>query len=298
MIYDRIAANKRNSILLFVFFFLFILFLGWIFGEIFAWGYLGLFLAFFLALIMIFSAYYKSDSLVLSISKAKPVIEKEWPHLFHSVEGLAIAAGIPKPKLYMIDDTAINAFATGRDPEHAVIVVTKGAAQRLNRMELEGVIAHEMSHIKNFDIRFMMLVTVMVGTAALLSNIILRSFLWGGMRGNRRSSGGGIGIALIALGLILAILTPVIAQLIKFAISRKREFLADADGALLTRYPKGLADALRKINADQEPLEVANEATENLYISNPFKKKHKSWFKGMFNTHPPVEERIAALDKM
>ncbi len=297
MIYDRIASNKRNSILLFVFFFIFILFLGWVFGEIFAWGYIGIFLAFFIAVIMVFSAYYKSDSLVLSISKAKPVLEKEWPHLFHSVEGLAIAAGIPKPKLYMIDDTAINAFATGRDPEHAVIVVTKGAAQRLNRLELEGVIAHEMSHIKNYDIRFMMLVTVLVGTAALLSNIILRSFLWGGTGGNRKG-GGGIQIALIVLGLILAILTPVIAQLIKFAISRKREFLADADGALITRYPKGLADALRKISVDQEPLEVANEATENLYISNPFKKKHKSWFKGMFNTHPPVEERIKALDAM
>ncbi len=297
MIYDRIAVNKRNSILLFAFFFIFILFLGWIFGEIFGWGLFGLIFAFLLALFLIFISYYKSDSLVLSVSKAKPVKEKEWPHLYHSVEGLAIAAGIPKPKLYMIDDTAINAFATGRDPEHAVIVVTKGAATRLDRLELEGVIAHEMSHIKNYDIRFMMLVTVMVGTAALLSNIILRSFLWGGHSGNRRG-GGGAQLALIALGLIFAVLTPFIAQAIKFAISRKREFLADADGALLTRYPKGLADALRKINADAEPLEVANEATENLYISNPFKKKHKSWFKGMFNTHPPLEDRIAALDKM
>ena len=209
MIYDRIAANKRNSIILFVVFFLFILFLGWVFGEIFAWGYFGIFLAFFLAIIMIFSAFYKSDSLVLSISKAKPVLEKEWPHLFHSVEGLAIAAGIPKPKLYMINDMAINAFATGRDPEHAVIVVTKGAVQRLNRLELEGVIGHEMSHIKNYDIRFMMLVTVMVGTAALLSNIILYSFLWGGAGRSRRGGGsGGIQIAFIVLGLILAILTP------------------------------------------------------------------------------------------
>jgi len=296
MIYDRIAANKRNSIILLVVFFLFNIFLGWVLGEIFGWGYFGIFLAFIISLILIFSAYYKSDSLVLSISKAVPVKENEFPHLFNSVEGLAIAAGIPKPKLYLIDDTAINAFATGRDPQHAVIVVTKGAVQRLNRMELEGVIAHEMSHIKNFDIRFMMLVTVLVGTAALLSNIILRSFLWGGSSGNRKS--GGIQVAFIVLGLILAILTPIIAQLIQFAISRKREFLADADGALLTRYPKGLADALRKISSDSEPLEVANEATENLYISNPFKKKHKSWFKGMFNTHPPIEERIAALDKM
>jgi len=297
MIYDRIAANKRNSIILFVLFFLFNLFLGMVFGEIFGLGYFGIFIAFFIALILIFVSFYKSDSLVLSISQAKEVQEKEWPHLYNSVDGLSIAAGIPKPKLYMIDDPAINAFATGRDPKHAVIVVTKGAAQRLNRLELEGVIAHEMSHIKNFDIRFMMLVTVMVGTAALLSNIILRSFLWGGA-GNSNRKGGGIQIAFIVLGLILAILTPIIAQLIKLAISRKREFLADADGALITRYPKGLADALRKINADVEPLKVASEATENLYISNPFKKNHKSWFKGMFNTHPPIEERIAALDKM
>ncbi|MBU2099740.1 M48 family metallopeptidase [Candidatus Micrarchaeota archaeon] len=297
MIYDRIAANKRNSIILFIVFFLFNIFLGWIFGEILGLGYFGLIIAFIIALVMIFSAFYKSDALVLSISKAKPVLEKEFPHLFHSVEGLALAAGIPKPKLYMIDDTAINAFATGRDPQHAVIVVTKGAATRLNRLELEGVLAHEMSHIKNYDIRFMMLVTVMIGTTALLSNIILRSFLWGGVRGNRRG-GGQLGLILVVVGLVLAILTPFIAQIIRFAISRKREFLADADGALLTRYPKGLADALRKISADVEPLEVANEATENLYISNPFKKKHKSWFKGMFNTHPPLDERIAALDKM
>jgi heat shock protein HtpX len=295
-VYDRISANKRNSILLFVFFFLFNLFLGWIFGEILGLGYFGIFIAFFIALIFIFSAYYKSDSLVLAISKAKPVSEKEFPHLYNSVEGLAIAAGIPKPKLYMIDDTAINAFATGRDPEHAVIVVTRGAVERLNRLELEGVIAHEMSHIKNFDIRFMMLVTVLVGTAALLSNILLRSFLWGGSRSRR--GGGSIQIALILVGLLLAVLTPFIAQAIRFAISRKREFLADADAALLTRYPKGLANALRKIQKDAEPLEVANEATENLYISNPFKKKHKSWFKGMFNTHPPIEERIKALEKM
>ncbi len=298
MIYDRIAANKRNSIILFIGFFLFNIFLGWVFGELLGLGYFGIFFAFFIALIMIVSAYYKSDSIVLSISKAKPVLEKEFPHLYHSVEGLAIAAGIPKPKLYMINDNAINAFATGRDPEHAIIVVTKGAVQRLNRLELEGVIAHEMSHIKNYDIRFMMLVTVLVGTAALLSNIILYSFLWGGVRGGNRRGGGGITIAFIVLGLILAIMTPFIAQIIRFSISRKREFLADADGALITRYPKGLADALRKISADQEPLEVANEATENLYISNPFKKKHKSWFKGMFNTHPPVEERIKALDAM
>ncbi|MFH1663547.1 MAG: M48 family metallopeptidase [archaeon] len=296
MIYDRIAANKRNSILLFAGFFLFNLFLGWVFSEIMGLGYFGIFMAFFIAMALMLLSYYKSDSFVLAVSKAKPVNEKEFPHLYNSVEGLAIAAGIPKPKLFLIDDTAINAFATGRDPQHAVIVVTKGAVQRLNRLELEGVIAHEMSHIKNFDIRFMMLVTVLVGTTALLSNIILRSFLWGGT-GNRRGSGG-IQVAFIVFGLILAILTPIIAQLIQFAISRKREFLADADGALLTRYPKGLADALRKIKADVEPLEVANEATENLYISNPFKEKHKSWFKGMFNTHPPIDDRIKALDAM
>jgi heat shock protein HtpX len=297
MIYDRIASNKRNSILLFIGFFLFNLFLGWIFSEIMGLGYFGIFIAFFIAVFLMFLSYYKSDSFVLAVSQAKPVLENEFPHLYNSVDGLAIAAGIPKPKLYIIDDTAINAFATGRDPKHAVLVVTKGAATRLNRLELEGVLAHEMSHIKNFDIRFMMLVTVLVGTAALLSNIILRSFLWGGGRSERRG-GGQLGIILIVVGLILAILTPIIAQLIRLAISRKREFLADADGALLTRYPKGLADALRKISADVEPLEVANEATENLYISNPFKEKHKSWFKGMFNTHPPIEERIAALDRM
>jgi len=297
-VYGRISSNKRNSIVLFIFFFLLILVLGYIFGLFLGIGYFGVIIAFFIAIFLVVISYYNSDSLVLSISGAREVKPDEYPFLWNSVEGLAIAAGIPKPKLYVIDDTAPNAFATGRSPEKASICVTTGLLSKLNRLELEGVIAHEMSHIKNYDIRFMILVAVMVGVAALLSHIILRAFFWGSYRGGDRKGGGNATIIILVVGLILAILTPIIAQLIKFAISRKREFLADADGALLTRYPKGLADALRKIGADKEPLEAANPATEHLYISNPFKGNMKGFFTNLFNTHPPIQERIKALEAM
>ncbi|MFH1544826.1 MAG: M48 family metallopeptidase [archaeon] len=300
-IYNRIAANKRNSILLFILFFLFVLALGYVFGLFLGIGYFGVIIAFVIAIFLIWISYYKSDSLVLKISRAREVKPNEYPFLENSVEGLALAAGIPKPRLYVIDDSAPNAFATGRNPEKAVICVTTGLLKKLNRLELEGVIAHEMSHIKNYDIRFMILVAVMVGVVALLSHLIIRTFIWGsfyGGRGGGRKGGGGIELAIIAVGIILAILTPIIAQLIRFAISRKREFLADADGALLTRYPKGLADALRKISSDKEELEAANPATEHLYISNPFKGKAKGFFTNLFNTHPPIQERIKALEGM
>jgi heat shock protein HtpX len=219
------------------------------------------------------------------------------------VEGLAIAAGIPKPRCYVIDDTAPNAFASGRNPENAVVVVTTGILQKLNRAELEGVIAHELSHIKNYDILVQTLAVVMVGVIVLMSDWILRTFLWGG-RGRRRSSsekgGGNLGAILIVVALVLAILSPIIAQLLRLAVSRKREFLADADGAMLTRYPTGLASALRKLSADREPLEAANKATAHMYIINPLKdQKHGGGAMAkLFSTHPPIEDRIAALEKM
>jgi heat shock protein HtpX len=234
------------------------------------------------------------------MSKARPVTKEEYPYLYNVVEGLSIAAGIQPPKCYVIDDTAPNAFATGRNPENSVIVVTTGLLDKMNRVELEGVIAHEMSHIKNYDVRLQTLVVVMVGVVALLSDWMRRTFWWGGGRGRKssREKGGSGGAAIIlALALIMAILSPLIAQLIHFAISRKREFLADASGAMLTRYPPGLASALRKIAADKEPLEAANKATAHLYIVNPLKDIGGAVNK-LFSTHPPIEERIAALEKM
>jgi len=257
-------------------------------------------LAAIIACVMTLGSYYSSDKIVLAVSRAKPVIKEDYPHLYNVVEGLAIAAGLPKPRCYIIDDTAPNAFASGRNPKNSVIVVTKGLLQKLNRTELEGVIAHEMSHIKNYDILVQTLAVVMVGIIALLSDWILRSFFWGGGRRRRNSKGSGnAGSILIIVGLILAILSPLIAQLLKLAISRKREFLADANGALLTRYPPGLASALRKLAADKEPLEVANKATAHLYIVNPLKDfKKRARASRLFSTHPPIEERIAALEKM
>ncbi|MFQ6108197.1 MAG: M48 family metallopeptidase, partial [Candidatus Aminicenantales bacterium] len=200
-------------------------------------------------------------------------------------------------RCYIIDDTAPNAFASGRNPQNAVIVVTKGLLEKLNRVELEGVIAHEMAHIKNYDVLVQTLAVVMVGVVALLSDWILRSFFWGGARTKRRSKGGSGAAIFVVVGLVLAVLSPLIAQLIRLAISRKREFLADASGALLTRYPPGLASALRKLAADREPLEAANKATAHLYIVNPL-KDIKGRVNSLFSTHPPIEERIAALESM
>ena len=298
--YEQIASNKRKSIFLIFFFLVLIAALGWVFGQITEFGSYALIPAVVIALLMTWGSYYYSDKIVLAVSKARPVTKQEYPYLYNIVEGLALAAGLPKPRCYVIDDTAPNAFASGRNPEKAVVVVTEGLLKKLNRAELEGVIAHEMSHIKNYDIRVQTLAVVMVGVVVLLSDWILRSFLWGGRR--RRSSdrsSGNAGAILIIVALALAILSPIIAQLIKLAVSRKREFLADADGAMLTRYPSGLASALKKLSTDKEPLEVANKATAHMYIINPLKDhKRGAGMAKLFSTHPPVEERIAALEKM
>ena len=294
--YEQIASNKRKSFFLILFFLCLIFGLAWLFGELTGWGPQGLVIAVVIAVAMTFGSYYASDKIVLAISKARPVTKKEYPHLYNVVEGLAIAAGLPKPRCYIIDDTAPNAFATGRNPKNSIIVVTSGLLQKLNRAELEGVIAHEMSHIKNYDMLVMTLAVVMVGVVALLSDWILRSFLWGGRRRSSKD-GGNIGAIIVVVGLILAIFSPLIAQLIRLAVSRKREFLADANGAFLTRYPPGLASALKKLAADREPLEAANKATAHLYIVNPLKDIKGSVNK-LFSTHPPIQERIAALDKM
>ncbi|HRD02799.1 MAG TPA: zinc metalloprotease HtpX [Candidatus Saccharicenans sp.] len=296
--YEQITANKVKSIFLVLFFAAFVFLVVWAFEQVTGWGEGGFVFALIIALSMAVGGYYSSDKIVLAISRARPVTKEEYPYLFNTVEGLAIAAGIPAPRCYVIDDSAPNAFATGRNPQHSVICVTTGLLQKMNRLELEGVIAHEMSHIKNYDVLLQTVAVVMVGIVALLSDWMLRSFWWGGGRKRDREKGGGsAGVIIFTLGLVLAILSPLVAQLIQLAISRRREFLADANGAMLTRYPAGLASALKKLAADPEPLEVANKATAHLYIVNPLKNV-KGRVNKLFSTHPPVEERIAALEKM
>jgi heat shock protein HtpX len=238
-------------------------------------------------------SYYYSDQIILSISGAVPANKRDHFDFYTVTENLVRVAGVPMPKLYVIQDTAMNAFATGRDPKHAVVCATTGLLSRLDRGEVEAVVAHELAHVKNYDIRLMSIVTVLVGMITLLADWLLR-FSFGRKRDDRD---GNLGMIMFIAGLVLALLSPIIAQIIQLAISRRREFLADATGASFTRHPEGLARALEKISHDKEPLEAANKATAHLYISNPLKNHPDSigWFANMFSTHPPVKERIAAL---
>ncbi|OGD88036.1 zinc metalloprotease HtpX [Candidatus Curtissbacteria bacterium RIFCSPLOWO2_01_FULL_39_62] len=253
-------------------------------------------IALIIAGIVNFFAYYNSDKIVMVISGAKQIQKKDNPILFRTVENLTIASGLPMPKIYIIDDTAPNAFATGRDPKHASIAFTSGILSKLNKLELEGVTAHELSHVGNFDTRLMAVVSILVGTVALAADFFLRMAFYS-RRDRNREGGSGI---FLALGIVMAILAPIIAMLIQLAISRKREYLADASGTLITRNPDSLADALLKISKDTEPLEVANKATAHLYIVNPLKNRKDAigWFAGLFNTHPPIEERVKKLRAM
>ena len=298
-IYDAVAANRWRTVALIGAFTGLIALVGYVGGEYFTPGGGIALLPAALGFSALTSAgsYFAGDRLVLAQSQAKALPADAEPQLRNIVETLAIGLGIEPPKIYVIDDTAPNAFATGRDPKHASIAVTKGLLEKLDRTELEGVIAHEMSHVVNRDIRVMLLVTVLVGTIALISDGLLRSMQFGvGRRRGRDGGGGGAGIIAI-VAIVLAILTPVIATLIQLAVSRQREYLADASGALLTRYPPGLASALKKIAADPEPLEVANKATASLYIANPLKDR-PTFMDGMFNTHPPIAERVKRLEAM
>jgi heat shock protein HtpX len=299
LIYDRIDRNRRGTfLLLFVFVALLAgvsIALGIVLGLPYPFAPLLIIPFLIIALIM----YYRSPQVALAISQAREVTKDEEPELYRTVENLCIGAGLPMPKVYVIEDGSPNAFATGRDPDHAAIAVTRGLLQKLDKLELEGVIAHELSHIGNYDIRMMTIVVVLVGLAALMADFALRLTLFGaGRRSSNRGRGGGAGVAIIyVIALVAIILTPIAAQLIRFAISRQREFLADASAALLTRYPDGLARALEKISADPDQLEVANKATAHLYINNPL-REHKSFLNNLFSTHPPVEERIQLLRAM
>ncbi len=292
--YNQIASNKRKSALLLCLFFLFIIGIGYWASYYFQNGQAILVIAVIIATIMSLFSYYKGDSVALAVAKAQPITEADTPYLYHIVENLCITIGIPMPKVYLINDPALNAFATGRDPQHASIAFTTGIVNALENEELEGVAAHELSHIKNYDIRLMTVVIICVGIIALVADFTTRSMFWGGMRRRDDREGGGLGGVLAIVGLILIIVAPIASQLIQFAISRKREFLADASGALITRYPEGLARALEKISAGPQ-LRNLNRATAHLYIADPLKSDTMKRVANLFSTHPPIAERIRRL---
>jgi len=296
-VYEQVDRNKRRSLVIMVIFVIFITGAVWLFSQALNYGPGIVGWALIISGLMSFASYWWSDKIILALSKAKPADKKRDFKFFTVTENLALASQIPMPKLYVIEDSAPNAFATGRDTHHAVICATTGLIDKLNRTELEAVVAHEISHIRNYDMRLMSIVTILVGMIVLISDWFLRGSQFGGRSRNRE--GNNVSAILFLIGLILALLSPLIAKLIQLALSRRREFLADASGVMLTKYPDGLMSALQKISADKEPLEVANKATAHLYIVNPFKGSlARGWAVNLFNTHPPVEERIKALKEM
>jgi heat shock protein HtpX len=288
-LYTHAESNTRKTWILMTCFLIFIIALGWLFSYLLN-NSIFLVIAVILAIFQSFFSYWYSDKIVLAMTRAKAIEKRDNPELYRIVENLCIAAGLPLPKIYILPENQINAFATGRDANHAVIAVTKGALEKLEKTELEGVISHELSHIGNKDMLLQTIVVTLVGIVALLSNFFLRISFFGRRRDDRE--GGNI---LALFGIFAAILAPIAATLIQLAISRKREFLADATGALLTRYPEGLARALEKIAMDNAPMKTASTATAHLFIANPFKAKN---FLTLFMTHPPIEERIKALREM
>ncbi|MEK9143461.1 MAG: M48 family metallopeptidase [Patescibacteria group bacterium] len=293
-IHSQIQGNITKTYIIMSAFVVFVVLVAYVLGVSLGYGTSFMWIAVLFSVVSSFVSYYWGDKMVLAMSGAKPANRKQNFDFYTVAENLAIAAGLPKPKLYVIDDTAMNAFATGRDPAHAVICATTGILVKLERRELEGVIAHELSHIKNFDTRLMAVVAVLVGTVAFLADMFMRSLWWGGRRD--RDEDRGVGQIMLVVGIALAIITPIVATLIQLAVSRRREFLADASAADLTRYPEGLARALEKLTGDREVLEAATNATAHLYVVNPFKgKQFAAWFSGLFNTHPPIAERIKIL---
>jgi len=305
--YENIAQNKAKTVAIMIGFIAFITLVGLAIGYYIDWRYgvsnnysiLIMVIAFILAIIMSFSSYYYSDRIVLGLTKAMPLSRAENPRVYYMTEGLSIAAGIPMPKIYVVRDTGMNAFTTGRNPQKSILVFTQGILDNLNDEELKGVISHELSHIKNYDILLGTVIVVLVGMVSIISNIMFRSMIFGGgRRRSSKSSGGGIlSLILLIVGILLILLSPIIATLIRLAVSRNREYLADSTGALISRYPAGLANALKKISVNSE-VQTANSATAHLFIANPIGSKSKAIFKGLFNTHPPTEERIRRLENM
>lgn len=274
--------------------------IGWVFGEFTGFGLWGLPVAIGISIVMSWGSYFSSDKIALSMSRAVPAEEVKERQLHNLVEGLALGAGLPKPRVYIVEDEAPNAFATGRDPEHAAIAVTRGLMQKMNRDELEGVLAHELAHIKNRDTLVMTLAVTLVGVVVLLADWMMRALWWGGHSRDDRNSG--LGLPFAILGLVLLISAPFFAQILQFAISRQREFLADAEAVMITRYPDGLVSALTKLKEDRTVVRTASKATAHLWIEGPIARhaqeggtKQGAWLNRMFDTHPPLDERIAAL---
>ncbi|MCF7835577.1 MAG: M48 family metallopeptidase [Candidatus Marinimicrobia bacterium] len=292
-LYTQKESNIRRTWFLFFLFFVVIIGIGWVFSQIYGNSLILVVFVLF-SVLMSFTSYWYSDKIVLKISKAKQLEKKNNPELYNILENLSITAGLPMPRLYLIDEKAPNAFATGRNPKHAVVAVTQGLIDILDRSEIEGVLAHELSHIGNRDILLSTVVVVLVGFIALISDFFMRSMFFGGL-GRDRDRGGHSGNYLMAIGIALAILAPFATMLIQLAISRKREYLADASGALLTRYPDGLASALEKISRDTTLLKVTNKATNHLWLANPNKKLFSKKVSGLFMTHPPTVERVRRL---
>lgn len=301
--YEQIAANRRKTILLIVGAIVLLGAVGYVLGLWYGNGPAGLVGAVALALVLSLGSFFGGDRLVLASTRAREVTTQDQPRLHNIVEGLSIAAGIPKPRVYVIPEQAPNAFATGRNPEHASIAVTEGLLSTMNRVELEGVIGHELAHVVDRDILVGTVVATLVGAVILISEFFMRSWWWGGVRGRRGGDrgGGGIEAIIFAVGLVLLILAPIIAQIVRLAVSRQREFLADAQGALLTRYPPGLASALRKIGAASGiPMRSANNATAHLWLNQPSRIQGEGMgpLEKLFSTHPPIEERIRRLEEM
>jgi heat shock protein HtpX len=304
-VYEQISSNRRRTVLLVLGAFVLLGGVGYLLGTFLGeggTGWAGLVLALIIAGVMSITSFFWGDRLVLASTRAKEVSAQEAPRLHNLVEGIAIAAGVPKPRIHIVPEQAPNAYATGRNPEHSSLAVTQGLLDSLNRVELEGVVAHEMAHIVDRDMLVNTLVATLVGAVVLISEFMLRWFWWGGFRGRRGSDrGGGATAVVAAIGLILAILAPLVGQLIKFAVSRRREYLADAQGAMLTRYPPGLAGALKKIAAAQGvPMRSANNATAHLWLSQPSRVAGDgmSFMEKLFSTHPPIQERIRILEEM
>lgn len=302
-VYEAVDQNRVKSFLVIVVFIVFVAVIAWILAEVFGVGLWLVGFALVVSGLMSLGSYWWSDKIVLSLSGARPADKKKDFRFYTAAENLAMAAGIPMPRLYVIDSPASNAFATGRDPKHAAVAATRGLLEKLDRTELEGVIAHELSHIRNYDTRLMAIVAVLAGMIVMIADIGFRMSAFGGNNNERDNRGNAI---FLVVGIVLAILAPIVAKLIQLAISRRREFLADASAVHITRFPEGLARALEKIASDRTPLKMASNATAHLYIENPFKadlgesksRPKTGWFVSLFNTHPPVEERIKALRAM
>ena len=300
--YEQIATNKRRTALLMVGAVLLLSLVGYAIGSFWGTGPIGIAIAGGIAVALALGSYFAGDRVVLASAQAKEVTAEEEPRLHNIVEGLAIAAGTPKPRVYVVPETAPNAFATGRDPEHSSVAVTQGLLQIMNRVELEGVIGHELAHVVDRDILVGTVVATLVGAAVLLSEFFMRSWWWGGFRGRRGgdSNGGGLELVIFALGFVLLAVAPIAGQIIKLAVSRNREYLADAQGALLTRYPPGLIAALKKIEAAPDAMHAANNATAHLWLDQPSRVpgERTSTMEKLFSTHPPMAERIRRLEEM